>query len=312
MLDGAVSLRVGQQAADLEFAVSEYAGVLINASFGWPTLAAVDLPSGGPAYPLATPGVRLRLEPRPEIAALLGVFSGDPAPAGSGDPQVRNASGTSFTFNRGVFVIGELQYRLNADEGAPGLPGTYKIGAWYNSNRFADQRFDVDGLSLADPASSGVPREHRGDWSVYAVADQLVWRKRGTKDQGIGIFARVVGARSDRNLVDFFVNAGATWKGAIPGREDDTAGIGVTYARTGSRARGLDRDVARFTGVPFPVRSSEAVLEVTYQAQVTSWLTLQPDFQYVFRPGGGIPDPNDPTGVIGDAAILGLRGVLVF
>jgi porin len=35
---------------------------------------------------------------------------------------------------------------------------------------------------------------------------------------------------------------------------------------------------------------------------------LQPFFQYVFRPSGGIPDPMDPTGLsrIGDAAVFGL------
>ena len=35
-----------------------------------------------------------------------------------------------------------------------------------------------------------------------------------------------------------------------------------------------------------PVQSSEMVLEVTYQAQMTPWLMLQPDFQNVIRPGG--------------------------
>ena len=29
----------------------------------WPTITAVNLPSGGPAYPLSTPGIRLKVDP---------------------------------------------------------------------------------------------------------------------------------------------------------------------------------------------------------------------------------------------------------
>ncbi len=61
-----------------------------------------------------------------------------------------------------------------------------------------------------------------------------------------------------------------------------------------------------------PVRSSETFIELTYQAVVTPWWTLQPDFQYVFSPGGGIVDPNQPTKRVGDALILGLRTSITF
>ncbi|WP_250265655.1 carbohydrate porin [Rhodovastum atsumiense] len=313
LFDDRVSVRVGQQAADQEFQVSQYGGLFINASFGWPTLAAVDLPSGGPAYPLATPGVRLKVKPREDLAVLLGVYSGDPAPVGENpDPQVRNPSGTSFTLNRGVFVIGEVQYSINGGEDATGLPGTYKVGGWYNSNQFSDQRYANDGLLLADPSSSGVALGRTNNWSLYAVADQMVWRKPGTKDQGIGVFGRITGTTNDRNPVNFFMNVGVTWKGAIPAREDDTIGLGIGYAHIGAKARRYDRDVTYFTDASYPIRNSETVLELTYQAQVTPWLIVQPDFQYVFRPAGGVPDPLDPTKRIGDAAIFGLRSTITF
>jgi porin len=312
LLDDKVAIRIGQQAADAEFQVSEYGGLFINASFGWPTLAAVALPSGGPAYPLATPGVRLKVQPREDLAFLLGVYSGNPAPVGEGDPQLLNHSGTSFVLNEGVFVISELQYTLNGGEQATGLPGTYKLGGWYNSNQFPDQRYANDGLLLADPASSGVPFGRTNNWAWYAVMDQLVWRQEGSGDRGIGVFARMTGISNDRNLVNFFVNAGVTWKGALAARPDDTVGIGIGYARIGDRARRFDGDVAFFSGSSFPIRTSETVLEVTYQAPVTPWLTVQPDFQYIFNPSGGVPNPNDPAKTIGSAAVFGLRAVVVF
>ena len=56
------------------------------------------------------------------------------------------------------------------------------------------------------------------------------------------------------------------------------------------------------------MRSSEALIEVTYQAQIVPGWTVQPDFQYVFRPGGNIANARDPAGAaIKDAAVFGLR-----
>ncbi|MBN8891645.1 MAG: carbohydrate porin [Rhodospirillales bacterium] len=300
LLDGQLAIRVGQQAADSEFAVAGHAGVFINAGFGWPTLSAADLPGGGPAYPTATPGVRVKWQATDQVAALLGVYNGDPAD---------NGDGTAFRLNKGVFVIGELQYARPKEAG---LPGTYKIGAWYNSNAFADQRYGADGLSLANPASIGTPLSHRNNWSVYAVLDQMLYRAPGSEDGGLAVFARIAGAPGDRNAVDLFLNAGLTYKGLVPGRADDTAGIGVVYARVSRRAAGLDSDTGFYSGGWYPVRGSETAVELTYQAQVAPWWVVQPDLQYVFNPGGGLPDPNRPGRRIGGAAILGLRTVVTF
>ena len=55
------SVRIGQLAADFEFFFSELSAMFLQSD--WPTIAAANLPSGGPAYPLSTPGVRLKVEP---------------------------------------------------------------------------------------------------------------------------------------------------------------------------------------------------------------------------------------------------------
>ena len=93
---------------------------------------------------------------------------------------------------------------------------------------------------------------------------------------------------------------------------DDTIGLGVGYARISDNARAADSDVASFSGSFYPVRGNETVLELTYQAAVTPWLTVQPDFQYIFNPGGGQPGLKNPARKAADAAVLGLRGVVVF
>ena len=54
------------------------------------------------------------------------------------------------------------------------------------------------------------------------------------------------------------------------------------------------------------------VLELTYHAKITPWLTVQPDFQYVIHPGGNVPQPDNPTQALKDAAVFGLRGTITF
>src|SRR5439155_2801910 len=89
-------LRIGQQSIGTEFLNPESARLFINATFGWPTQPSVDLPSGGPGYPLGTPAVRLRVDPQEVLTTILALFNGNPTGAGVGGSQLRDASGTAF------------------------------------------------------------------------------------------------------------------------------------------------------------------------------------------------------------------------
>ncbi|MFP3560668.1 carbohydrate porin, partial [Paraburkholderia sp. SIMBA_049] len=92
--------------------------------------------------------------------------------------------------------------------------------------------------------------------------------------------------------------AGVTLKAPFTGRDNDVAGLAVSYAKIGSHARGLANDTAAVTP-GYPALSSETVLEATYQFQIAPWWQVQADFQYVFRPGGGVPDPQNTSRRIG-------------
>lgn len=312
LLDGRIAVRAGQLAADTEFFVSQTAGLFVNGTFGWPEIASADLPSGGPAYPLATPAVRVKLAPNDNLSMLVGVFDGNPAgPPDDLDPQRRDRTGTNFRVNDPALLIAEGAYAYNRGKDAPGLPGTVKLGYWLLFGRFGDQRFDAGGLSLADPAGTGIARRLRGNDGIYGIIDQAIYRVPGTDDQGASVFARVSVSPSDRNLVDFYVDGGLSYKGLKPGRPNDTIGVAAAYLHISDRVRGLDRDTIAFSGSPMPVRSSEALVEVTYQAEILPGWTVQPDFQYVFRPGAGIPNPRDPNGLrIKDAAVFGIRSTI--
>ena len=110
---------------------------------------------------------------------------------------------------------------------------------------------------------------------------------------------------SDRNLIDLYVDAGVAYKGLLPGRPNDTAGLGVIHSRISPVARAYDRDTLISGAGTGPLRSSETVIEATYQAEVVPGLTVQPDLQYVMRPGGGIADEHHRR--VRNAVVLGLR-----
>lgn len=312
-LGGRADVKIGQQSLDNEFMVSQGAMLFVNTVMGWAALPGADLYGGGPAYPLSSLGVRLRMRPTRALTVLAGVFDDNP-PGGpfADDPQSRDASGTAFGLRTGALFIAEMQYRINQDKGSTGLPGTYKLGFWYDTAPFPDQRFDSAGVSLADPTSSGVAAMHWHNYSIYAVADQVLWRAGQQSKRTVSAFLRVMGAPYDRNLISFSVNGGMTLTDPLPARDNDTFGIGFGVAKFSSRAAALDRDMAFFSGMPPLVRGNETFLEVTYQTQVTPWWQLQPDFQYFFNPGGGMANPDAPGQRIGNEAVFGLRSVIVF
>ena len=200
---------------------------------------------------------------------------------------------------------------LYADQSEP-MARVYKIGVWYDSKNFTDQRVDNTGLSQANPGTSGIPQSHRGDYSLYAVADQIIWQDADEADRTINLFGRVMGTPwVNRNLIDFSANLGVTMHEPFLHRDDDSVGIGMGFAKVSSAVSGLDRDANFFNGTAAPVRSRETFVELTYQYAMTPWWQLQPDFQYVFNPGGGVVNPN--TGQrIKNEAVLGLRTNISF
>src|SRR6185437_11132831 len=152
----------------------------------------------------ASLGVRGQLKISDAVTALAGVYSGSPLPAGSDGSQLSNQSGVSFPLN-GVVAIAELQYALNggvdADKPDPnGAARHIQDRRWYDSESFDDQQYDDMGLPLAGPLSDGTPATHHGNYSIYALADQMVWR---TTDgvRNVSAFVRpMFTTLQDRNL----------------------------------------------------------------------------------------------------------------
>jgi porin len=309
---GRLMIKVGQQPSDIEFIDSRYDDIFVNSALGWPGITGVILPSGGPSPPLAVPGLRLKAQLSDRITAYFAVFDGDAAPQGPEDPQIKNPHGLLLRVNDPPWFIGQLKYGFEL--GSERLPGSITGGAWYHMGTFDDLRRTAQGVSLADPQGSGEPANLRRNQGIFAVYEQRLARSAFDSQKGIGLFARASVSPSDRNLVSLYLDGGIQFSGFSETRSNDKFGVAMTYARISDGARAFDRELQQFTGGATPVRDYEAIVEVTYLAEVGPGTSIQPLFQYVMHPGGGAVDPGDAAQLrrIPDAAVFGVRTTINF
>jgi porin len=311
-LDGKVALKFGQLAIDRDFIVSDYynslAGIsLLNQTFFFPTMAfnVWDQPyfpvgyHGLASTPYGAPGVRLRVDPSPYLYLQVGAYDGYP-------DRTRGDVRINLNDKEGALIYAEATVRINQAKDAEGPPGNLKLGGYYHTDDFYDiyqgsfNAFDnyvaSKGIPLP-PISPGPASTHSGNYGIYFLADQTLWREVGKEDpaqQGLVGFFRVAGAPADRNLASWGIDGGLVYKGLIPTRDWDTLALAASYLHISDdlrRAQGdINATLAGF-GVPaaFPERADyEAVLELSYKAQLTAWWTLQPSVQRVFHPGGRV------------------------
>lgn len=325
LLHGKLDVRVGQQDLDTEFMITSYGSLFLNANFGWPMAPSNNLYAGGPSWPLASPAVRLRYRPTDSLTALFVAADDNPPgnqsnslpiqdggnPADPTNQNTNNASGTRFNMGTGALLMAEVDYALSlplGHGGRRGLPGQYKLGGLYDTARFPNYSYDRQGRPLGlypQDAGNSVPGWLRGNWMVYGVVDQMVWRSATSPGRSLGVFARATGNGGDRNAIAFAVDAGLDLKAPFAGRDNDTLGLGGGMGRATYGQRRFDRNTHAIE------QGNEALVELTYQAQVTPWCVLQPDFQYVIAPSGGIYAPGTHHRV-GNEVVFGLHSSVSF
>lgn len=301
-----ISLRIGQLAADTEFFFADLSAMFLQSDY--PSAAANNQPGGGPAYPLSTPGVRLRFDlgPRRDTTLLFAVFNGNPAGPCAGDPDTCNRHGLEFRVRDPALLKAEAQFRTNQGKDDSGLARQVKLGAWYHLGRFDDLRLDSAGRSLANAASNGMPATYRGNWGAYGIVDQQVFRPAGgDAASGISVYSRAAFNPADRNAVTVYVDGGIVFNGLLPQRPDDKFGIAFIHTRLSGRLRALDLERIAQGKLTTPPRDRETNLEVSYAAKIVPGWTLQPAFTYVAHPSGtGVRYP--------DARVFGVRSTMQF
>ena len=193
--NNALNFRIGQQAADVEFFDSQTDDLFINGTFGWPANKANNLPSGGPAPPIAVPGIRVKATLSDQVTVFGAVFNGNAARPGDGDPQLRDNHGLAFRVNDPPWLIGQVRWSYDLDFGRGLLAGNFTPGGWYHTGRFDDQRFTAQGVSIADPSGSGIAAKLRANFG------NLCRRRADTLPAAVGDRERRVGIVAGGNSV---------------------------------------------------------------------------------------------------------------
>ena len=279
------SLRAGLLAADAEFFTSSYSSLFLSGTFGAFTLVGSNLPNP-PIYPEAVPGVRLSIQPTSKFYFQAGIYGGN------AQSQEENNHGLNFRLSTtdGALIFSEIGFLLGQSPGDRGLKGTYKLGSFVHTGNFDTWNSQAQvALGTGSLKSGGI------DYGIYGVVDQELIQSGG---RSVDMFVRGGGAPGDINFVNWYIDGGFNFRGFIPGRIRDVAGIAVAHSsisRDFSNAQVLQGN---------PGFSSETVLEATYNFSIVPWWTLQPDFQYIWTPSAQNGSNN--------AAVLGIRTTITF
>jgi porin len=169
---------------------------------------------------------------------------------------------------------------MNQGSGSSSLPGTFKIGGWFDT-------------APAPNTNSTQP----WNYGFYFIADQMLYRvpqPGSVRNKGLGIFTHIGFSPQNSSFINFYIDSGLNYKGVIPTRDHDILGVAFAYGHLTNNPQ--DNEGSSNSGY-------EIVLEATYQIELSPWLSVQPDFQYVIHPSG-----TD----VANALVLGVRATLSF
>ena len=124
--------------------------------------------------------------------------------------------------------------------------------------------------------------------------DQQVTARSEGSERGLYLFGTTAYTNQQKPaLVPFQVSLGAQYVGPFEGRSQDRAIFGTTYGKLSDDYAAEQQSLGN--GDP----TYEWVLELGYRFQLSKFAYIQPDVQYVVRPGG--------TGDIPNATVIGVQ-----
>jgi porin len=275
LVNDRVELRLGRFAQTDDFLDSPYNyGFMSNAFCGNPFGILLDAP-GMQAYS-GTWAALGKVKPTKRSHVMVGIYNGDPA--------MRDIKhhGVDLSMRGPLFVMGEVGYRFNGLPGDSQRLGNYKVGAWYDHAKLTD-------------FESGASKV--GSWGFYGLFDQVLipFGSPGS-NRGFGVFGSVtVAPESHVQQLPLYVTAGVSARGLFDARPRDAVSFGIA---SGSFSNELQR--AQLNGRLVPpeggVQDHETVVELTYRFELRKGAYfIQPDFQYIVRPGGTGRLPNAPV-----------------
>ncbi|MFZ5829996.1 MAG: carbohydrate porin [Planctomycetota bacterium] len=268
ILDDRLGVRLGKQDCNAEFAVVDLGLDFIQSSFGLhPSIPMPTWPDGSAA-------VVVFYQMTDQLLLMTGVWDGRP------DGRTWGFSGSGATFS-----ILELKFTWALGDGR--LPGDFHFGAWYHSDDFdrvgpVDEVLPVSAMRTNPGkgivhATAEPPETYSGNYGVYFGYDQMLWKESADVEsiEGLGFFAQYAWAPDERNLFPIYFGAGLLYRGLLPARENDVCGLGMAQLVFSSLS---------------DLEYNETAVELFYKYQVAEYLFVQPDLQYIARPGGQYQD----------------------
>jgi porin len=264
--DGSLSVLAGLHDYNSEFDALEYSSSLINSSFG----ISPDISQVGPSiFPTTALAVRVKARPSETTYLQGAIYDGIP-----GDPN--NSRGTHIRFDSQDGIFGAIEAGATSAVEAS-EDGYYKIalGGWTHTAEFEDFRGEI----------------RDSNQGFYGIGELSLWREESGR--GLGTFFQAGFTRGDRNQVQSYLGAGFAFQGPFEQRVEDLCSLGVAYARNSSQFRALSTDT----------ETGELAVELTYRFQLTPYLAIQPDLQWVRDPG--------TSKELDDVLLVGVRAEVV-
>lgn len=250
-----LSLKMGLYDVNSEFDVIDTAGLFLNSSHGIGPDFSQSGKNGPSIFPTTSPGARLFASLTDRLYFQFVMLDGVP-----GIPDRLSGTHVDFDDDDGALLVAESGFLNN---GANANPYTkLALGTWY---------YTADSVENA----SGDPIAARNNRGLYLFAERSIYQEPDHPEQGLAVFARYGIADSRINQFDRYFGSGIVYTGLFPGRDLDKLGLAVAVA--------INSDEYRQSGSS--IDSEETAWELSYRAQITPWLAIQPDIQYIINPG---------------------------
>lgn len=255
-LDDNLSIRFGLYNLNAEFDVIDTATLFLNSSHGIGPEFSKSNTFGLSIFPVTSLAIRARYNVNDQLSFKAAILDGVP-----GDPnRPRAAAVIRLSNDEGILGVFETNYKL--DE------GMLRAGYWRNSSGFDDIfKVDINGNPLRNLTNSG----------FYLSAEHTIWKfGNGT---GVSAFARFGQGEDNISRVGEYIGFGTVYEGNSIAEIPYKLGLAVAISENGTPFIQSQEN----QGLIFEKR--ETTIEATARFQVTDWLALQPDVQYVINPG---------------------------
>lgn len=189
-------------------------------------------------------------------------------------------------FEKGVIAGGEIKVKTKF----LGLDGEQHVGGIWKNHPLTNLAFaEPPPGEYPEPTVPGFPTLP-SSWTVYHGFDQYFLQNPEDPTNGWGVFGRASLSDGNPTPVRYFLSLGLGGKNPFGWSKGDRFGIGWYFVGASSEFGPLPRAL-------FGPRNGSG-LEVFYNFQVTPWLNITPDVQFM-RPGAGAISEN--------AFVYGLR-----